>query len=217
MKTNVFKSLLVVCLTLTVVACKKDKNKTEAGAAEAESQMSSEAVQYNVDVANSTLAWKGFKPTGTHNGTIQISEGTLAVQDDKLTAGNFIIDMNTIKNLDLEKENSNAKLVAHLKSGDFFDVENHAFSAFTITGVEEKDGKTMVKGNLTVKDIKKNIEFPATVTTSGNEVTLQSEVFTIDRTEWDIKFKSGKFFEDLKDNFINDEIEFQVTVKATKS
>ncbi|MCK0130649.1 YceI family protein [Flavobacteriaceae bacterium F08102] len=217
MKLNVFKIAIVAFMALAVVACKKDQNKTEAGAAKNAAEISNEAVQYTVDTDNSTLAWEGFKPTGKHNGTIQLSEGTIGLEDGKLAAGNFVIDMNSIKNLDIENEGDNAKLVGHLKSGDFFDVENHKFSVFTITGVEERDGKTIVKGNLTIKNIKKNIEFPATITVNGDEVNLNSEVFTIDRTEWDIKYKSGKFFDDLKDKFINDEIEFQVNIKARKS
>ena len=67
------------------------------------------------------------------------------------------------------------------------------------------------------KNIKKNIEFAAAVTVTGNELTFKSEVFTIDRTEWDIKYKSGRFFDDLKDKIINDEVEFVIEVKAKKA
>ena len=125
--------------------------------------------------------------------------------------------MNSMVNLDLEDEKYNEKLIGHLKSADFFDVENNSFSAFAITGVEVKDGKTMVKGNLTIKGIKKNIEFPATVNVNGDEVTFTSGTFNIDRTEWDVKYNSGKFFEDLKDKLIDDNIELSFDIKATKA
>jgi len=217
-QNQIIKLTAILFIGLSVVACKEVKNKTEATEAEEVSKVKEEAVRYMADTEVSTLAWKGSKLAGPHHGTINISEGYFAFDNGKLSSGNFIIDMKTIKDLDLEDADYNAKLVGHLSSPDFFDVENNPSSAFAITNVEEKDGKTMVKGNLTIKNIKKNIEFPATVSLNGNEVLFKSEPFTIDRTDWDIKFKSGKFFEDLaKDKLIDDNIEFVVEVKATKS
>jgi len=210
------KVAAILFIGLAVVSCKKAQNETDAKAAENVIEVA-EAAKYTADAEASTVTWTGSAPTKSHNGTISISEGSLALDGGKLTGGNFIIDMNSIVNLDLEDETYNGKLIGHLKSADFFDVENNGFSAFAITGVEDNDGKTMVKGNLTIKGIKKNIEFPATVSVDGNSVSFTSEVFNIDRTEWDIKYKSGKFFEDLKDKLINDNIELSFTVKATKA
>jgi len=216
MKNQLLKVATIFFIGLAVVSCKKTKNETEAKKAEEVSQINTEAVRYVAAIDSSSVTWKGFAPTKSHNGTIKISEGYLAFDEGKLSGGNFIIDMKTIEDLSLEDKEYNAKLEGHLSSADFFDVEKHPFSAFTITGVEEKNGKLMVKGNLTVKDIKKNIEFPATVAINDATVTLVSEPFTIDRTEWDVKYNSGKFFEDLKDKLINDEIEFVIAVKAEK-
>ena len=216
MKNNFLKITAILFIGLAVASCKKAKNETEAKDAEEVNQIEDTATRYMAVVDSSTVAWKGFKPSGTHNGTIKISEGYFATTDGILSGGNFVIDMKTIKDLDLEDPEWNGKLVGHLSSPDFFDVENNSYSVFAITGVNEKEGKTMIKGNLTVKNIKKNIEFPAVVTINGDELTFKSEPFTIDRTEWDIKFRSGKFFEDLKDKLINDEIEFVIEVKANK-
>ena len=218
MKKQIFKITSILFLGIAVISCKETKNETEATKAEEVKAVEATADRYTADVENSTLAWKGFKPTGTHNGTVKISEGYVVFDKGNLTGGNFVFDMNAITVLDIESaDDNNAKLVGHLKSPDFFDVENHAFSSFDITGVEEKDGKTWVKGNLSIKNIKKNIEFPVEVTVIGDEALLKSEPFTIDRTEWDIKYKSTKFFDDLKDKFINDGIEIAIDVKAKKS
>ncbi len=216
MKNQIMKVATVLFIGLAIVSCKKAKNETEAKVAEEVADVTG-AATYTADASASTIAWKGTAPTKSHNGTISVSEGSLAMDGGKLTGGNFIIDMNSIVCLDIENEEYNGKLVGHLKSADFFDVENNSFSAFAITGVEDKDGKTMVKGNLTMKGIKKNIEFPATLSVEGDAVSFTSEAFTIDRTEWDIKYNSGKFFEDLKDKLINDNIELSFTVKATKA
>jgi len=216
MKNQILKVVTVLFIGLTIVACKDAKNKTEASVAEEVKKTSGEAVKYNADADNSTLAWKGSKLAGSHNGTINISEGYFSFEDSKLVGGNFVIDMATIKNIDLEDAEYNAKLVGHLKSGDFFNVEEFSSSAFAITGVEDKGDHILVSGNLTVKGIRKNIEFPAKVSVNGDEVTFKSEPFTIDRTDWDIKFKSGKFTDLAKDKLIDDNIELQVEVKATK-
>ena len=217
MKNQMVKITAILFLGLAVISCKKAKNETEAKDAEEVSTIAEQAVRYAANIETSTLSWKGIAPTKAHTGTIKVSEGYLAFENGGLSGGNFVIDMNSIVNLDLEDKTYNDKLVGHLKSADFFDVEKNPYSVFAITSVEEKDGKAMVKGNLTVKGIKKNIEFPATVTLNGDEVSLKSDVFSIDRTEWGVKYNSGKFFEDLKDKLINDNIELSFEVKATKA
>ncbi len=216
MKNRLFKITTILFIGLSIVACKKVKNETEAKDAVEVSQIQSEAIRYIADANSSMLVWKGFKPTESHDGTIKISEGYLAFDSDKLSGGNFVIDMKTIKTLDIKDAEYNAKLTNHLKSGDFFDVENNPFSVFTISSVDDEDGRSLIKGNLTIKGIKKNIQFPATITVNGDEVVFKSEPFTIDRTEWNIKFNSGKFFPDLKDKLIKDEIELVVEIIAKK-
>ena len=210
------KVAAIVFIGLAVVSCKKAQNETEAKTAEEVAEVAS-AAKYTANAEASTITWKGFKPAESHDGAIKISEGSLAMEDGKLTGGNFIIDMNSITNRDIESAEYNAKLVGHLKAADFFDVEKHPFSAFAITSVEDKDGKMMVKGNLSIKGIKKNIEFPAAITVDGDAVSFTSEVFNIDRTEWGIEYKSGKLVETLKDKVIKDNIEFVFDIKATKA
>ena len=217
MKNQILKVATILFIGLTMVACKDAKNKTEATEAQEEVKTTEMTANFKANVEDSKIAWKGTKLTGAHNGTIKISEGSLALESGKLAGGNFIIDMNTIVVLDIEDPKSNADLKGHLENADFFDVEKKPNSAFAITAVEEKEGKMIVKGNLTIKNIKKNIEFPATFNIDGNNVTLKSEPFTIDRTEWGIEYKSGKFTELAKDKLIDDNIELQVEVKATKA
>lgn len=217
MKNQFVKAATVLFLGLAVISCKKAKNETDATAAEEVQQIAQTAARYQADAEGSTITWKGFKPTESHIGTIKVSEGYVAFENGTLSGGNFVIDMNTITNADIESEEYKGKLEGHLKSADFFDVENHPFSVFAITAVDtDESGKATIKGNLTVKGIKKNIEFPATVTENGDEVSFVSEPFTIDRTEWDVKYNSGKFFEDLKDKLIKDDIEITFNVVAKK-
>ena len=96
---------------------------------------------------------------------------------------------------------------AEVKSPDFFDVEQFPSAAFEVTGLEEKDGKTWLSGNLTLKDKKNNVTFPVTLNSNNGQYSITSEVFTIDRSKWDVKYGSKSFFDNLGDKFINDDIE----------
>ena len=87
---------------------------------------------------------------------------------------------------------------------------------YTMT-MKNVDGKTMLSGNLTLKEKKNNVTFPVTVSEDGNSYTITSEMFTIDRSKWDVQYGSKSFFDNLGDKFINDDIELKITVKASKS
>ena len=218
MRTNVLKFLSMVAIALAIVGCKEKANEAETKAAETEAEAKVTSVKYKADAAASSIEWTGFKPTGKHNGTINIESGVFTVNDGKLESGSFLIDMNSIVVLDIPaEEDGNADLVGHLKNEDFFDVAKYASAAFDITGFEVKDGKNMLSGNLTMKDKKNNVTIPVTLNTEGDTITLTSEAFTIDRTKWDIKYKSKSIFGDLGDKFINDDIELKINVKAKKS
>ena len=207
-------SLLVV--SLLFISC-KEKVKEEKNTTEAKTEVQGIAdANYNANTETSVLNWKGFKPTGTHNGSVAIKNGTIEVKEGKLVGGNFVFDMSAIVVLDIPAEDEgNGKLKGHLESGDFFDVENNPTATFEILEVVNTEN-TLVKGNLTVKGITKSIEFPATITATDAGIQLSGASFEIDRTEFDIQYKSQKFFDNLKDKFINDEFEISFEVNASK-
>lgn len=216
MKKHVLKFAAAIALLVSVSACKSDKTK-EATTKEAETTAvaTSESVKYRANVNESVIEWKGFKPTGSHNGTIGLDSGTLTIKDGMVESGTFLINMKSIKVLDMDAK-GNADLQGHLSNEDFFDVANNPTAAFNVTGSSKKDGKVMLSGNLTMKGVKNNVTFPVTVNYSGNELKLVSEAFKIDRTKWGIKYKSKSIFGDLGDKFINDDMELKVILKAAK-
>ena len=127
--------------------------------------------------------------------------------------------MKTIVYEDLKEEESNKKLVGHLSSADFFDVEKYPTSKIEITKVEElKDAtkpnvNSTVTGNLTMKDVTKSITFPAEIKIDNGVITVKAD-FDIDRTDWNIKYGSGKFFDNLGDKMINDKFNLNLTIIA---
>jgi len=172
---------------------------------------------YKVDVNKSKISWKGFKPTGSHYGSLMIKKGHFIINDDQIIGGEFTIDMNSIVDLDMPADNEyNAKLVNHLKSEDFFGVEKHPTASFKITTVQPKGDKTLIKGDLTIKNITNTVTFIATVHNNGEVLHVKSETFKIDRSKWDVKYKSKSFFDDLADKFIYDDMEISFDLEARK-
>ena len=110
----------------------------------------------------------------------------------------------------LKDEEANARLESHLKSDDFFSTEKYPKATFVATKVESKGGdQYLVKGNLTIKGITNEIEFPATIQISSGQVAAKAKIL-VDRTKFDIKFRSGNFFENLGDKAIEDNFELNV-------
>lgn len=170
------------------------------------------AEKYSANVTESTINWKGYKPTGSHAGTINLEKGELIVNNGSIESGVFTIDMATI-----EDEGNNERLENHLKSADFFDVENFPKAKFDITSATTVEDKTMLTGDLTIKNVTNTISFSVTISKNGDAITLSSETFTIDRAKWDIKTRSKSFFTNLGDKLINDDMEITIMVKADKS
>ncbi|CAM1360489.1 conserved hypothetical protein [Tenacibaculum litoreum] len=209
--------LAIAFIAIGAVSCKTEKNKTAVSDEVKEVAKTENIINtYKANVAESTVTWKGSKPTGSHNGVVSLEKGTLEVENGNVKSGEFIIDMTTISCEDLEAGNGKEKLEDHLKASDFFDVEKFPTAKFEVASSELKDGKVHVTGNLTLKDVTKSITIPATVTEADDMVTFKSDVFSIDRTDFGVTYKSKKIDAALKDKFINDLMEISFEVKAKK-
>ena len=207
------KVILVLSVVLFFTSCKEDKSKkTETKAAK---EVVKTTTNNAYKVMSSKLTWKGYKPSGSHNGTINLKEGALNFDGKNLKGGKFTFDMASIKVLDIKDAKYNADLTGHLASPDFFDAKQFPTGTFEITKVTKKDIVTNIEGNITLKGITKSISFPASVTEKDGVVTFLSNAIKIDRTDFGIKYKSKKFFDNLKDKFVNDlfDITFEVTAK----
>lgn len=175
-----------------------------------------EEVVYKVDQQQSSIHWVGRKVTGEHSGTINIADGKLHWNGNKLSGGSFEIDMASLANTDLTDESYNQQLVGHLKSDDFFSTEKYPKAKFVITNVQPlSENQSQVTGDLTIKGITNEVQFPATIQTNGNQLTANAKI-TVDRTKFDIKYGSGSFFDNLGDKAIDNEFELNVALVANK-
>jgi polyisoprenoid-binding protein YceI len=218
---NTITKILIPLLFIGLfAACKNDKSTT-ASAKKEVATVSDKS--YTVDASASKVMWLGSKPAGTHNGTVNVSSGTVTTKDGNVSGGSFTIDMNTITCLDLEG-GSKEGLEAHLKGSetgkedDFFNVAKYPTAKFDITKVTKlennPDASHMIFGNLTMKDVTKNVGFRAKVTNAGGTINVVTPEFTINRTDWGIKYGSKSFFDNLKDKFIDDEMKLSVNLVA---
>lgn len=170
-----------------------------------------------LNTEESKVNWMGKKPTGEHKGYVKLSSGELIFEGNEVKGGSFVMDMNSITDLDLQDEATRNKLVNHLKSADFFDVQKFPTSKFVITSVEkqkntETSPKTThrIEGDLTVKGVTKKISFDASINLLNGKFTASTPPFTINRTEWGVNYQSKSIFSGLVDQFIYDDITLSI-------
>lgn len=170
---------------------------------------------YKVSTKSSKVEWLAKKVTGQHNGSIDIKSGGLTFSGSKLTGGNFVINMKTIKVLDLEAGSKmNGKLTGHLNSPDFFNTAEFGEASFKITSVKKAksdNGNYNITGDLSIKGKTSSITFPAQVSKDGSKVSATAKM-VFDRSKYDVKFRSASFFENLGDKMIYDDVEMTVSL-----
>lgn len=171
---------------------------------------------YKVDTQNSNVIWTGYKVTGKHTGTVKIKNGTLSTDGGVITGGSFDIDMNSITNTDMEGEYA-GKLVGHLKSDDFLGTASFPTASFVITKAIPQDtkGNYKILGNLTIKGITKEVKFFANAAEANGMINASGKI-TIDRSEFNMRYGSGSFFDGLGDKTIYDEFDLQISLVAKK-
>ena len=215
-KLSLFASLLAI---LVFAAC-QNNNTTETGEAQDAATASKDANIYTINTDASVINWEGYKPGRySHIGTIKMQSGQLAINNGNIESGSFVIDMNSLNNLDLQDAKDKAKLEGHLKSGDFFEVEKYPTGKFEIASVQALTGDASgathkITGNLTLKDITKSIELPARVAVSDGKLVAESLEFSINRTEWGASHDSG-LVGAVGDALIADDIKLKITLQAS--
>lgn len=217
-RTLLSAALIVITATAFILSgCSKSGKEVKIG--DKQNAGINSGKPLTVSVIESKINWLGKKVTGQHNGYIKVLKGNVLVDNNKITGGDVEIDMKTITDEDQTDPESKKKLEGHLSSPDFFDVAKFPTSKIEITKVEALNDATKpnvnftVTGNLTIKDVTKSITFPAEIKLENGVLTVKAD-FDIDRTDWNIKYGSGKFFENLGDKVINDKFNLNLTIVA---
>ena len=174
-----------------------------------------------VDLDNSQINWVGRKVTGEHTGTLNLSNGWVVMDKATLVAGKFIFDMTSISNTDIESPEWRQKLEDHLKAEDFFYVDSFPHAILEIKGNQAITGDKSVSnnqilGDLTIRGIKQEFSFPISLQQSDSIFSAEGTV-DIDRTLYNIQYKSGKFIENLGDKLIYDDFTVQFKVQTERN
>jgi polyisoprenoid-binding protein YceI len=215
--------LTIIGLSAILFSCGNGAPKGDDATVQ-EKQQTTEAqgTQYTVDTNASHVRFTGYGVGKNHPGIFKLSSGTVAVANNQITGGNFVIN---IKSLDLEQKGGvfDSKLRPHLMSGDFFDADKFETAKFDITGVQPytpnnadssvvANANYSVSGNLTLKDVTKNVSFPARIDVEGNTIKARSN-FVIDRTQWQMRYGNDKT---LGDKFISEKVNIELDLQAKK-
>ena len=163
---------------------------------------------YNIETAQSQITWTGREvSTSYHYGTLDFVSGNFEISNGAIVNGEFIVDMTSINNQDMEGD-SKARLEGHLKSDDFFSVESYPTAAISINSSELiSDGKWNVSADLSIKGFTHPVNFEMISSEDGWSANL-----VFDRSKYDVRFRSGSFFENLGDKLIYDDIELSINL-----
>lgn len=175
---------------------------------------------YQIDTEKSVVEWIGRNINNRHYGRITISAGDLAVKNGLPLAGRFVLDMDSLANLDLQDEGWRGMLHRHLKSDDFFDVERFPTAIFELRGAAAIAGATPgtpnveIAGTLTLKGSTHPLRFPAMIAPQADGLLKAQAVLDLDRTLWNVHYGSGKLYERLGMHLVNDLISIELFIAA---
>ena len=163
-----------------------------------------------LNIETSNIRWFGEEITGKqHYGDLKFSSGYIKINDEVISGGNFIVNMNSLTVEDLSG-GGKKRLEGHLKSTAFFGVSDHPQAALNISSLAEINGNSQILvGELTIKGITHPIDFSITLSSENNATAM----LVFDRSKYDVRFRSGSFFDELGDKLILDDIKLEVALE----
>ena len=205
------KVALVFSIVIFYTGCDNSKSKSNVSIEKTESVTLPKG-EYQIDKTKSVVRWIGRTPVKFHDGTINIQEGSLFVDDNGILNGNIIIDMESINCTDLSGGGKKS-LEEHLMNDDFFSVSKFKTSKINISSeMKPNNGLIDFKGSLEIKNISNPISFKSSINKTPEGKYTASSKLTFDRSRYNVKYKSKSFFSDLGDKFINDDIEIELEI-----
>jgi len=209
-------------LATTVIACNDAPKGDNATITDAQKAADAQGQPFVVDTIESRVRFTGNGVGKNHKGTFHLTSGNVAVNGNSITGGSFLIN---IKSMELDEKGGmfDDKLRPHLMSGDFFDADKFGTAKFEITKVEpyQKSGSDTsiveganfsISGNFTLKDVTKNITFPARIDLDANTLKAKGN-FDIDRRQWNMNYGNDKT---LGDKFISEKVNIALDLQARK-
>ncbi|NSW96560.1 YceI family protein [bacterium] len=212
------KKILYIPLFIFYISCSSESAKKSNSSNSVTSSKEAIVYQpgaYNLLADSSKVAWLGTElTTKTHFGSLRAHSGNLKIDKGGEVAGNITIDMQSIIVEDL-KGRSKEVLENHLKSDDFFGSDNFPTATLEFRSLNryDNDGGQIFNGNLTIKGITNEVEFSAKLIKQTPLLHAVGKL-VFDRSKYNVRFRSGSFFDDLGDKLILDNIEVDINLIA---
>ena len=186
-----FKFFITITLTLTSIAFSYSQSLT-------------------ANQTQSIIRWYGEELTGkSHFGNLSFKKGQIELQDGLIIGGTFVVNMSSLSVEDLSG-GAKSRLEGHLRSDDFFSVDKYPEATLKITQKAKVEGDVQkLYGELTIKGIKHSVDFTIIL---GDKKTAIANL-TFDRSKYNVRFRSGSFFENLGDKLILDDIRMEVSLQ----
>ena len=220
MKKNLQVFLLVITCFYISSCAKKDSsdklNNRFESATNASKAFVLDPGNYELKLDSSRLNWEcGWLGGMSHNGDIKFKNGKIEIKNKNSIAGKFTVNMNEIDCFDLGG-GAKSKLISHLKSNDFFSVDNYNEAILEIDSLEHiKENEFLLYGDLMIKDIKNPVAMKGQIFKVENGYRASIKL-SFDRAKFNVKYKSKSFFSDLGDNIIDDNVILNANVQLYK-
>lgn len=178
---------------------------------------------YTVDPAASTIAWSANKELikdYTDRGTIVVARGTIIFENSQPMVGSeLVVDMTSIEVVDTGIGGGMDRLEQHLASDDFFNTAMYPEATFVVTSVAATQAPNAfdITGDLTIKGSTHPATARAYVEMVSDTAASLTTTLIVDRTLYNVRFGSDKFFDNLGDNVIEDTFVLDITLVATQS
>ncbi len=203
--------LLFAFLALAATGCADPAADAPDAVVEEPAAAPAPAAEEPVDAADfnlsedSTIGFVGSKVTGSHEGGFKSFTGSVSVTGGTPEGSSVEV---TIDTTSLWADNE--KLAGHLKSADFFAVENHSTASFTSTEIVAAEGGYTLTGNLDLHGVTKQISFPATIEVGDGGFTASAE-FSINR------FDFGIVYAGRADDLIREEVLIKLDLRSASA
>ena len=142
---------------------------------------------WTIDASHSEVGFTVRHLMSKVRGQFRTFEGTLTVADNPLESSvTATIDLSSV-------DTGNEQRDDHLRSNDFFSVEDSSTMTFESTEIIDRNGELVARGNLTIKDVTKPVDLTldylgvGTDPWGGSRVGFEGST-SLSRKEWGIDF-----------------------------
>ncbi len=228
-KKNIFTFLFVISSLLVLLECSKSNEDHSNSSNKLKHTLTapkdsiifynltlkepSNIIHYIIDTVKSKVFWAIDK----HNGYVKFSYGKIGVLNNKIFNGTFIVNMDSIVDLDIDYQLMKGTLEKILKSADFFNSAKYPNSIFKIDSTKMIDKNNYyISGYMKIFNVIKPVNFNSRISIKKDSLFAQTEKFSIDRTKWGLTVYTKDHIKDDNGFIVPIKINLKILLTAHK-